>query len=147
MQHHIAQGYTTIATLNQNIFFECLKSNVGICYKILNIVCQRHHILLSQLYLSTTATLRQLLAIELIFFADYHSLQLNSNIIQLKLKLTQENFAELLNTSRQSINKEFNWLTQNAIIDVKNNYIHIINYEKLRELSLPLQASMLPKSF
>lgn len=65
---------------------------------------------------------------------DYHSYQDKDKIL-LNLKLSQENLAELLQTSRQSINKELAALSNQNIIEVKYNQIFILDFEKLSDIA------------
>jgi DNA-binding GntR family transcriptional regulator len=65
---------------------------------------------------------------------DYHSYQDKDKIL-LNLKLSQENLAELLQTSRQSINKELAALSNQHIIEVKYNQIFILDFAKLSNIA------------
>lgn len=78
--------------------------------------------------------MRTRLAKELLFLVDFHSQQDNNQFL-IKLKLNQENFAELLGTTRQSINKEFAWFSEHEILEVKYNQILILNYDALNTIA------------
>lgn len=50
------------------------------------------------------------------------------------LKLSQENLAELLKISRQSIRKEIQWFVEEGIIETKYNHISVKDIDKLKAL-------------
>lgn len=132
---HIAQGKTILASIPSDIFIETIQNNAQTLTKILKLICARTQISRERKFFYSTESLRTRLTKELIFLADFHSYQEKDRYF-LELKLNQENFAELLRTTRQSINREFAWLAEQHIIEVKYNQIIINDYEALKALAL-----------
>ncbi|MFU8925703.1 Crp/Fnr family transcriptional regulator [Acinetobacter puyangensis] len=130
---HIAHDAAVIATIPGPIFYSILKQNHQVSLASLELICNRNHLLFDDFYHQSTQSLKGRLARQLLLLVEYFSYQ-RDQATALNIKLSQENFAELLHTSRQSINKELLWLAQQGIAEVKYNQIHILNLEKLRSL-------------
>ncbi|GAA5013154.1 Crp/Fnr family transcriptional regulator [Acinetobacter puyangensis] len=130
---HVAHDATVIATIPGHIFYSILKQNHQVSLAVLELICNRNHLLFDDFYHQSTQSLRGRLARHLLLLVEYFSYQ-DKQDTTLNIKLSQENFAELLHTSRQSINKELLWLAQQGIAEVKYNQIHILNLGKLRSL-------------
>ncbi|TCM60445.1 CRP-like cAMP-binding protein [Acinetobacter calcoaceticus] len=131
---YIAYGNTTVAIIPGAIFLNIIQANPQALFYILKLVCIRSQFSREQLHYAATDTLRIRLAKELLFLAHYHASKLD-NVIHLKLKLTHENFAELLQSSRQSINREFSWLAQAGIVQARYNQIAITDLTRLTLLA------------
>lgn len=131
---HIAYGHTIVATIPSQLFINILKNNSTALYAVLELICQRNLLLFDDIYLQNTLNLRIRLARQLIFLIKYFSNAKEGNI-KLSIKLSQETLSELLNTSRQSVNKELSWFSQQNILDVKYNQIYIIDYTQLQEIA------------
>ncbi|MFU8927101.1 Crp/Fnr family transcriptional regulator [Acinetobacter puyangensis] len=136
MHDHIAHHTTIIATIPGKIFLELTQSNAKVSFEILKMIACRSHFILDDIYYHKTRSLRVRLARQLFFLLNYFSHQRTNS--PLTIKLSQENFAELLQTTRQSISKELLWLAQQSIAEVKYNQIHILDIEKLETLAYSL---------
>lgn len=130
---HISHEPTVVATIPGDLFLDILEHNPKVLYVIFQLICNRSHIHYSDSYYQATQSLQIRLARELIYLVEFFSLQLHSDI-KIKIKLSQENFAELLNTSRKNINKELSILTQQGIVKVRYHQIHILDLEKLKNM-------------
>ncbi|MFU8925715.1 Crp/Fnr family transcriptional regulator [Acinetobacter puyangensis] len=131
---HIAYGHTVIASIPSQVFLNVLKNNSAALYAVLELICQRNLLLFDDVYLQNTLSLRIRLARQLVFLIKYFSNETPGNI-KLSIKLSQETLSELLNTSRQSINKELSWFSQEKILEVKYNQIYIIDYTQLHKIA------------
>lgn len=131
---YFSQGSTVIANIPAHIFKTVIQKNAHALTQLLKLICIRTHINREKLFFYTTASLRTRLAKEFLFLVDFHSQQ-HDNQFLIKLKLNQENFAELLSTTRQSINKEFAWFSEHGMLEVKYNQILILDYNAIRELA------------
>ncbi|MFC4954026.1 Crp/Fnr family transcriptional regulator [Acinetobacter puyangensis] len=131
---HISQGDTILANISGRVFLDVLKTNAQALYMVLKLICIRTQLNREQIFFASTESLRVRLAQELIFLVDYHSYQTHDKIL-LSLKINQENFAELLQTTRQSINRELSWFAEQGILEVKYNQISILDYHQLNEIS------------
>lgn len=131
---YFSQGSTVIANISADIFKRVIQNNAKALTQLLKLICARTQINREKLFFYSTASLRTRLAKELLFLVDFHSQQDNNQFL-IKLKLNQENFAELLGTTRQSINKEFAWFSEHEILEVKYNQILILNYDALNTIA------------
>ncbi|MEN8549992.1 Crp/Fnr family transcriptional regulator [Acinetobacter soli] len=134
LHDHIAQGRTVIANLPGQLFIDVIRNNADALFMVLKLICVRTQLSREQNFIHSTETLQTRLAKKLVFLVDYHSYQDKDKIL-LNLKLSQENLAELLQTSRQSINKELAALSNQNIIEVKYNQIFILDFEKLSNIA------------
>ncbi|WP_245809114.1 Crp/Fnr family transcriptional regulator [Acinetobacter populi] len=132
-RHQIAHEFTTIAKISGQVFLSILKENVQLLYYIFEHVCNRSLTLYDDHLYQNTQSLRVQLARQLVELAYFFSLQLDDGI-KLQIRLSQENFADLLQTTRQRINKEFLWLEQEKIAVAKYNQIHILDLDRLKML-------------
>ncbi|MCE1270654.1 MAG: Crp/Fnr family transcriptional regulator [Acinetobacter sp.] len=130
---HIAHDATIIATVSGEIFLSILQNNPKFSYNVFEMICKRNHILFEETYHRASQPLRIRLAREFMILVDFFSKQ-EAEGIKITIKLSQEHFAELLQTSRQSINKELLWLSQEGIAEAKYNQITILDLKKLKAL-------------
>lgn len=133
MHDHIAHDSTIIATIPGKVFLSLLQQNPQFAYTIFELICKRNHLLFEDVYHRVSQPLRVRLAREFMILVNYFSRQ-EQQSIKITIKLSQEHFAELLQTSRQSINKELLWLSQQGIAEAKYNQITILDIKKLRAL-------------
>lgn len=138
LHDHIAQGRTVLANLPGQLFINMIRHHPDALFMVLKLICVRTQLNREQNFISSTESLTTRLAKKLVFLVDYHSYQHKDKIL-LNLKLSQENLAELLQTSRQSINKELAALANEKIIEVKYNQISILNYAKLSQMAQTAQ--------
>ncbi|AOA57878.1 Crp/Fnr family transcriptional regulator [Acinetobacter larvae] len=130
---HISHEPTVLASIPANIFLDILEKNTKVLYVIFQLICNRTHLHYSDSYYQATQPLAVRLARELIYLVDFFSFQLDSDI-KIKIKLSQENLADLLNSSRKNINKELSLLAQQGIVKVRYHQIHILDLKRLRAL-------------
>lgn len=133
MHDHFAHDSTIIANIPGQVFLSILQNNQQFAYAIFELICIRNFLLFEEVYHRSALPLRIRLAREFCLLVDYFSKQ-EDNKIRITIKLSQEHFAELLQTSRQSINKELLWLSQQGIAEAKYNQITILNLKKLKAL-------------
>ncbi|MEQ1246029.1 Crp/Fnr family transcriptional regulator [Acinetobacter soli] len=130
---YVAHEATVIATIPEHIFKTAIQNNAQMLYQVLKLVCQRTRLLDNDLYHLSTQPLKVQIARQLIYLIEFFSTQTQQGI-EVVLKLSQENLAELLKISRQSIRKEIQWFIEEGIIETKYNHISIMNIEKLKSL-------------
>ena len=134
LHDHAAQGNTIVANISGCVFMDTCKQNAQALYSILKLICVRAQLNREQEFFHSTEPLSLRLAKKLVFLVDYHSYQHQDKIL-LNLKLSQENLAELLQTTRQNINKELSYLAKDHILEIKYNQIYILDYSKLSQVA------------
>ncbi|KAA8735388.1 Crp/Fnr family transcriptional regulator [Acinetobacter qingfengensis] len=130
---YIAYDPTTLITIPGDIFKMILKQNSKVLYHVFEVICLRNRLLDNDMYHCHTKSLRAQLARQFLYLMENFSAQTNQ-MIQLSIRLSQENFADLLKTSRQSIRKEISWFVDQEIIENKYNKFYIKDPQRLREL-------------
>ncbi|AOA57038.1 Crp/Fnr family transcriptional regulator [Acinetobacter larvae] len=128
MHEYIAQGSTIVANLAGDMMREILQHNARAQYALFNIICVRTQLQRANAVFASTLSLRTRLVKEILFLIHYH-------FYRDDIKLNQANFAELLQSTRQKINKEFAYLVQQGLVEVKYNRIRILDYAGLKQLS------------
>ncbi|OUY07853.1 Crp/Fnr family transcriptional regulator [Acinetobacter populi] len=132
---YIAHEATVVAIIPGNVFKKILQQNPQVLYQTFEMICKRTRLLDNDIYHQSTQPLRIQLARQFVYLMEYFSSQYN-DVIKLSIKLSQENFAELLKVSRQSIRKEILWFVSEGIIDTKYNQIYILDPDRLRKIDL-----------
>ncbi|MFU8925698.1 Crp/Fnr family transcriptional regulator [Acinetobacter puyangensis] len=132
--NYTSHGKSKIAIIPGDIFCEALKRNYEATYQILKLVSQRFNHLLKKNYQRHNFSLKVNLALEILKLIENYQIEQNQ-ISSLPIRINQENLAELLNTTRQKINKELNWFAQENILYARYNKIEILDYNKLVDIS------------
>lgn len=130
---YIAHEATIVAAISGEVFQSILKQNGQVLYAVFQMICRRTRLLDNDIYHQNAQSLRVQLARQLIYLIEYFSSQ-NDSLIKLDLKISQENFAELLKISRQSIRKELQWFIDEGIIETRYSQIYIKDMEKLKAI-------------
>lgn len=130
---YVAHEATVIATIPEHIFKYTIQHNSRMLYQVLKLVCQRTRLLDNDIYHTSTQPLKVQIARQLIYLIKFFSTQTQKGI-EVLLKLSQENLAELLKISRQSIRKEIQWFVEEGIIETKYNHISVKDIDKLKAL-------------
>lgn len=130
---YIAHEATVLAVISGQVLKNVLKQNPQALYQIFEMICKRNRLLDNDVYHQNTQDLKAQLARQLIYLMEYFSSQSQEGV-KLNIRLSQENFAELLKTSRKSIKKELSWFVEEGIIETRYNQINIINAERLKKL-------------
>lgn len=134
LQHEfVAHEATVLAVIPNEVFLAILQSNHNMLYEVFHLICQRNRLLDNDIYNQNTQPLRVQVARQLLYLYEYFSSQ-REGVVKLAIKLSQENLADLLKTSRQSIRKEMQWFVEESIIESKYNQINILNIDRLRDL-------------
>ncbi|MFT4021579.1 MAG: Crp/Fnr family transcriptional regulator, partial [Acinetobacter sp.] len=135
LQHeYIAHEAVTLAKIPEHVFKEILNKNHKVLHHFFELICKRNCFLDNDIYFHHVKGLRAQLARQFLYFLEYFASYSNQNIVKLSIKLSQDNFADLLKTSRQSIRKEIAWFVQEGIIEAKYNQFLIKEPERLRTL-------------
>ncbi|MBF7685431.1 Crp/Fnr family transcriptional regulator [Acinetobacter sp. B10A] len=130
---YIAHEATSLAIIPGHIFQTLIQSNSQVMYHMLQLVCQRTRLLDNDIYHQNAQSLRQQIARQLLYLVEYFTLEQHGEI-KLLIKLSQENFAELLKISRQSLRKELRWFIEQSIITTQYNQMIITDITQLRAL-------------
>lgn len=130
---YIAHEATVIAAIPGQVFKTILQQNSKALYQVFELICKRTRLLDSDIYHQHTQDLKSQVARQLVYLMEYFSSQ-SKDFTRLNIKLSQENFAEVLKTSRKSIKKELDWFVQQGIIETHYHHIDIINPDKLKML-------------
>ncbi|MEB3754971.1 Crp/Fnr family transcriptional regulator [Acinetobacter sp. MD2(2019)] len=128
---YIAHEPTVIASIPEHIFKYTLQHNPRMLYQVLKLVCQRTRLLDNDIYHTSTQPLKVQIARQLIYLVEFFSTQTQQGI-EVLLKLSQENLAELFKISRQSIRKEIQWFVEEGILETKYNHISVKDINKLK---------------
>ena len=129
----VAHEATVLAVIPADIFLALLNENNQMLYEVFSLICKRNRLLDNDIYHQNTQPLRTQIARQLMYLYEYFSIQYEGGI-KLSIKISQENLADLLKTSRQSIRKEILWFVEEGIIETKYNQINILKIDILKVL-------------
>lgn len=118
-----------VLILPQQIFQQLLQENKNLYIDLLDLVTARMCHLIHEVKFLHVANLHQKLCKVLLELSDRYGCEQQSGI-QIQLKMSQHDLADLLSTSRQTINKELKKLVSLNIISCQyeNIIIHDLNY-------------------
>lgn len=134
MHDQRVHGAATLFHIPGKALFEQFDNEPGLLRGVLELVCQRSRNLHALMSKTALSGFRARLASQLLLLAQRHGQQTNRGI-QLVIKLSQEDLAALLMTSRQSVNKELRWLVQQGIVDVQYSRFTVLDVDKLQKMS------------
>lgn len=132
---YVAHEATVLAVISGQVVKQLLQQNPPALYLVFEMVCKRNRVLDNDIYHQNTQDLKLQLARQLLYLMENFSGHSSASAIaKLNIKLSQENFADLLRTSRKSIKKELDWFVEAGIIETSYNQIKIVNTVKLKQL-------------
>lgn len=131
---YVAHEATVVAVISGQVFQQLLKQNSQVLYQVFDMICKRNRLLDNDLYHRNTQDLRSQLARQFIYLMESFSSQTQADVMKLNIRISQENFAELLNVSRKTIKKELIWFVEQGIIETRYNQIYITDANQLKTL-------------
>lgn len=132
-----AHGTTTVATIDRQIILDCLEQNKALAYSIIGFLCRRNRLLHEELRYQNLSSLRTRLAHRLYQMAHMHGRD-NDQGREIVLRLSQENIAALMASSRQSINRELSLLREQGVIETRYNKILVRDMAALQKIGISI---------
>lgn len=128
-----AVGQVDIAVLSGQIFLEQLQQQPQAMWQILQLLSQRMYSLFEQSRYTHTANSTQHIAYYLEQLARQYGKESN-NRCSIRLRMTQQDFAELFGISRQTLAKKLQPFLRQGILEWNYSQIHILDIQQLRQL-------------
>jgi len=132
-----AHGTTTVATIDRQVIMDCLDENNALAYSIIGFLCNRNRLLHEELRYQNLSSLRTRLAHRLFQMAHMHGRD-TADGREITMRLSQENIAALMATSRQSINRELSFLREQGIIETRYNKVFVRDMESLHRMGISI---------
>ncbi|ATO20045.1 hypothetical protein BS636_10445 [Acinetobacter sp. LoGeW2-3] len=127
-------GRVEVAIICKTEFLQILQTNAQASWSILQVLSKRMYNLFEQNRYLKTASLSQRMARHLLSLQSQYGIkQGQKGLIQ--FKISQQEFSELFNVSRQTINKHLQYLMQDGLIEWNYSQVKILNLDKLQQLS------------
>lgn len=121
-------------------FVHALQSDPTLTYSCLSLLCERSRVLYDRQAAESLLPLRARVARLLLMLADQHG-RGNQSGIQIDLKLTQEEFADMLGVTRQSLNRELKNLEKLGLIRIAYSCITLHDVPQLHGLAALTEAA------
>lgn len=132
--HYRAHGKTVLACIPRPVLLQQLQTQPQLMSAIIAMLCQRNRQLQDYASYLALATFRSKLAARLLYLAAKYGRNTAAGI-DINIKLSQENLASLLATSRQSINRELRWLVEKNIVAIEYSKVTVFDLQALKRLS------------
>lgn len=127
-------GKTVLAYIPKAAFLQQLQATPSLMADVVRLLCDRNRQLQDYLGYQVLGSFRSKLAARLLHLVKQYGRPAPHGI-DIDLKLSQENLASLLVTSRQSVNRELRWLVENHIVAIEYNKVTVFNLPALQRLS------------
>ena len=130
----IAHGDTIVLLIPRSIFLQAVAGEPLLAQAVMRIFCFRLRGLYDYIAENTLLPLRARCARLLLSFIDGHGMP-NASGCAITLKLSQEDFADMLGRTRQSVNKELRQLERAGAIKMRYSGFAIVDQDRLREIA------------
>lgn len=131
---YFAVGRVEVALIPAPLFFSLMYAQPKAMQQLIQLLSQRmYHLFEHNRYLQT-ANLNQRMARHLLKLSRLYGRRHEKGIV-LQIKLSQQDFSELFNVSRQTLNKHVQYLVQEKIISWGYSQIQILDLPRLEQLS------------
>jgi len=130
----IALDRVAIAVIDGPVFLQLLQHEPQAMWRMISLLSQRMSRLFSEQRYLHNASLEQRLAWHLVKFCEQYGVP-HLHGIRLRLKISQQDFAELLNVSRQTLNKIVKRFRQQYMLEWRYHQVVIWDLEQLKRLS------------
>ncbi len=127
---YFAASHVEVAIISGQVYLEELQCERQALWQVIQLLSRRMYVMFEQNRYVRTASLSQRIARHLIRLYEQYGSQ-----AQIPLKLSQQEFAELFNVSRQTLNKHVQQLVQAQIIAWNYSQIYILDLNGLKQLS------------
>jgi CRP-like cAMP-binding protein len=115
-------------------FLRALQTDPTLTQSCLNLLCERSRVLYDMQAAESLLPLRARVARMLLMLADQHGRGKQSGI-EIDLKLTQEEFADMLGVTRQSLNRELKTLEKQGLISIAYSCITLHDMAQLHGMT------------
>lgn len=115
-------------------FQAALQVDQSLALMCLDVLCERSRSIYDNMAAESLLPLRARVARMLLMLADQHGRGKQSGI-EIDLKLTQEEFADMLGVTRQSLNRELKALEKLAVLSISYSRITLRDLPALQELA------------
>lgn len=130
---YMAHQATTLLKIPGDLLLQLFGQNSKLMLYVFQQICARNRLLDNEIFYYHNKSLCARLARQLLELMQDFGLQQQQKIM-LDIKLSQENLAELLKSSRHSIRKAIADLVSQGIIENNYNKFYIVDLNKLRRL-------------
>ncbi|NNG81550.1 Crp/Fnr family transcriptional regulator [Acinetobacter sp. ANC 5378] len=123
-----------VAVISGQVFLEQLQQQPQAMWQIIQLLSERMYGLMEKNRYLQTASINQKIARHLMILGQQATpeSQLHST---LQFKMSQQEFAELLNVSRQTLNKQLQYFIQEGIVEWSYSQIRILDLQRLKQIS------------
>ena len=129
-----AHGDVVLLQVAQPVFLAALEQDPGLARTCLQMLCERSRNLYDNLAAGSLLALRARIARLLLMLLDQHGRDVQTGF-ELMLKLTQDEFADMLGVTRQSLNRELKAMEKLGLIAIAYSRITLHDVEQLRGMA------------
>lgn len=134
-----AHGEVVLLHMPQQDFLAALEQDPGLPRYCLMVLCERSRILYDSLAADGLLPLRARIARLLLMLLDQHRRDGQAGF-EIALKLSQDEFADMLGVTRQSLNRELKVLEKQGLITIAYSRITLHDVPQLRSMAAVAEA-------
>ncbi|MGD9700523.1 Crp/Fnr family transcriptional regulator [Acinetobacter sp.] len=123
-----------VAVISGQVFLEQLQQQPQAMWQIIQLLSKRMYGLMEKNRYLQTASMTQKIARHLITLGQ-QARPVGQEKSTIQFKMSQQEFAELLHVSRQTLNKQLQYFIQQRIVEWNYSQIRIIDMQRLKQLS------------
>ncbi|WP_349929371.1 Crp/Fnr family transcriptional regulator [Acinetobacter sp. A1-4-2] len=123
-----------VAVISGQVFLEQLQQQPQAMWQIIQLLSERMYSLMEKNRYLQTASMTQKIARHLITLGQ-QARPVGQEKSTIQFKMSQQEFAELLHVSRQTLNKQLQYFIQQHIVEWNYSQIRIIDLQRLKQLS------------
>lgn len=123
-----------MAVISGQVFLEQLQQQPQAMWQIIQLLSERMYSLMEKNRYLQTASMTQKIARHLITLGQ-QARPVGQEKSTIQFKMSQQEFAELLHVSRQTLNKQLQYFIQQRIVEWNYSQIRIIDMQRLKQLS------------
>jgi CRP-like cAMP-binding protein len=123
-----------VAVISGQVFLEQLQQQPQAMWQIIQLLSERMYGLMEKNRYLQTASMTQKIARHLITLGQ-QARPVGQEKSTIQFKMSQQEFAELLHVSRQTLNKQLQYFIQERIVEWNYSQIRIIDLQRLKQLS------------
>lgn len=123
-----------VAVISGQVFLEQLQQQPQAMWQIIQLLSERMYGLMEKNRYLQTASMTQKIARHLITLGQ-QARPVGQEKSTIQFKMSQQEFAELLHVSRQTLNKQLQYFIQQRIVEWNYSQIRIIDMQRLKQLS------------
>ena len=133
---HDARAHSEVVLLHvpRQTFLRVLEQDPGLARYCLQVLCERSRSLYENLAAGGLLPMRARIARMLLMLLDQHGREGHSGL-EIDLKLSQDDFADMLGVTRQSLNRELKALEKQGLITIAYSRITLHDVPQLRSMA------------